>query len=86
VFTITNTNFTGNIANIGGAIHTSNVAGNSITQSCISGNTASNTIGIFNDNTVLLNATNNFWGTVGASGSVSTNVDTANSLTTCPNP
>jgi WD40 repeat protein len=86
VFTITNTNFTGNIANIGGAIHTSNVAGNSITQSCISGNTASNTIGIFNDNTVLLNATNNFWGTVGASGSVSANVDTANSLTTCPSP
>jgi predicted outer membrane repeat protein len=86
VFTITNTNFTGNIANIGGAIHASNVAGNSVTQSCISGNTASNTIGIFNDNTVLLNATNNFWGTVGASGSVSANVDITNSLTTCPNP
>jgi predicted outer membrane repeat protein len=86
VFTITNTNFTGNIANIGGAIHTSNVAGNSITQSCISGNTASNTIGIFNDNAVLLNAQSNFWGAVGASGSVSANVDTANSLTTCPNP
>jgi predicted outer membrane repeat protein len=86
VFMITNTNFTGNIANIGGAIHTSNVAGNSITQSCISGNTASNTIGIFNDNAVLLNAQSNFWGAVGASGSVSANVDTANSLTTCPNP
>jgi predicted outer membrane repeat protein len=85
-FTITNSNFLSNSANIGGAIHAQATSGSSIQQSCIQNNTAPNTIGIFNEATIVLNAQNNFWGSAGASGSVSANVNINGALTTCGNP
>jgi predicted outer membrane repeat protein len=84
-FTITNSNFLSNSANIGGAIHAQATSGSSIQQSCIENNTAPNTIGIFNEASVILNAQNNFWGSAGASASVSANVNTNGALTTCGN-
>jgi predicted outer membrane repeat protein len=84
-FTITNSNFISNSANIGGAIHAQATSGSSIQQSCLENNTAPNTIGIFNEASVILNAQNNFWGSVGASGSVSANVNTNGALTACGN-
>jgi predicted outer membrane repeat protein len=85
-FTITNSNFLSNSANIGGAIHAQATSGSSIQQSCIENNTAPNTIGIFNEASVILNAQNNFWGSAGASASVSANVNTNGALMACGNP
>jgi predicted outer membrane repeat protein len=85
-FTITNSNFVSNSANIGGAIHAQATSGSSIQQSCLENNTAPNTIGIFNEVTIVLNAQNNFWGSAGASSSVSANVNTNGALIACPNP
>jgi predicted outer membrane repeat protein len=84
-FTISNSNFVSNSANIGGAIHAQATSGSSIQQSCIENNTAPNTIGIFNEATIVLNAQNNFWGSASANGSVNANVNTSGALTTCPN-
>jgi predicted outer membrane repeat protein len=84
-FTITNSNFVSNSANIGGAIHAQATSGSSIQQSCIENNTAPNTIGIFNEASIVLNAQNNFWGSAGASNSVSANVNTNGALMACGN-
>jgi predicted outer membrane repeat protein len=85
-FTISNSNFLSNSANIGGAIHAQATSGSSIQQSCLENNTAPNTIGIFNEATIVLNAQNNFWGSAGAGGSVNANVNTNGALMACPNP